>query len=90
MTKGDVVSGSVEIISNKNEILLFLKERMYATGIPIIKFTNITIKESLKLSNTDLHNPASFNSFKKRWSDVWKNIPDRRSISVVKNRKEII
>jgi hypothetical protein len=70
ITKGEVVSGSVEIISNKNEILLFLNERMYATGIPIIKFIDITINDSLKLSNTEFHKLWFSNSLKKRCAEV--------------------
>jgi hypothetical protein len=90
MTRGEVVRGKVEIMSSKNEILLFLNDKTYAAGMPIIRFISITIKESLKLKNIEFQSPASFNSFIKRPIEVWKNIPERRSMSAAKNRNEII
>jgi hypothetical protein len=59
-------------------------------GIPIIKFIRMTMKESLKLKKIEFQSPEFFSSFMKRWIDVWKNIPERRSTSVVKNKNEII
>jgi hypothetical protein len=59
-------------------------------GIPIIKFIRMTMKESLKLKKIEFQSPAFFSSFMKRWIEVWKNMPERRSTSVAKNKNEII